>query len=338
DSHSALLQLLSSPDITSKRYVFQQYDQQVQTQTVRKAGDADAATVFPSGSSKGFSVKVDGNSRWTRQHPRRGGQLAVVEAARNVACTGAKPVAVTDGLNFGNPQQPHVYWQFAQAVEGIAEASEILETPVISGNVSFYNESELGEIPPTPIIGMLGILDDAADAIGMSPKVGETLVLLSTHDSYSAQVGLGASSFLNVLHGIEDGYPEAPNLEAEKNLCALLHELAKRRIISSAHDVSDGGIAVSLAEMIISSNHGMSVSLKSETDLFAELPGNVIVGTTTVDSLREIASEFNIQSRVIGKVEQMAHLSINVDQKSIDWTSEELNLAFEGTFERLLNS
>ncbi len=338
DSHSALLQLLSSPDITSKRYVFQQYDQQVQTQTVQKAGDADAATIFPSGSSKGFSVKVDGNSRWTKQHPRRGGQLAVVEAARNVACTGAKPVAVTDGLNFGNPQQPHVYWQFAQAVEGIAEASEILETPVISGNVSFYNESELGEIPPTPIIGMLGILDAPGDAIGMCPKVGESLVLLSTHNSYSSHVGLGASSFLSVLHGMEDGYPEAPDLEGEKNLCALLHELAKRRIISSAHDVSDGGIAVSLAEMVIASNRGMSVTLKSETQLFAELPGNVIVATTNVDSLTEIASEFNIQSMVIGSVEQMAKLSIEVNQSTISWTSDQLNLAYEGTFERLLNS
>ena len=336
DPHSDLLRLLSSPDIASKRYVFEQYDQQVQTQTIHKAGVADAATIYPSGTTKAFSVKIDGNARWTRQHPRRGGQLAVVEAARNVACTGAKPVAVTDGLNFGNPQQPHVYWQFAQAVEGIAEASEAMETPVISGNVSFYNESELGEIPPTPMIGMLGILDSPNDAIGICPRPGETLVLLSTQAKISDHRGLGASSYLQVIHGIEDGYPEAPNLEGEKNICWLLHELAKRRIISCAHDVSDGGIAVALAEMALASENGIAAKIPDGIHLYAELPGLVIVGTTNPEKVQEISSEFTILSAVLGVMSMDTLLELETEGTTARWKNEELSAAFEGAFAKLL--
>ncbi len=337
DVHSDLLKLLSMPDIASKRYVFEQYDQQVQTQTVHKAGAADAATIFPSGSNKAFSVKIDGNARWTRQHPRRGGQLAVVEAARNVACTGAKPVAVTDGLNFGNPQQPHVYWQFAQAVEGIAEASEALETPVISGNVSFYNESELGEIPPTPMIGMLGILDSPDHVIGICPHDNQVLVLLSVLNTFSNQRGLGASAYLQAIHGIEDGYPEAPVLIGEKNLCWLLYELAKQGIISCAHDVSDGGIGVALAEMVIASGFGIEVGLESDHQIFAELPGHVVVGAIDLDKLRALAGEFEIQVEILGIVKSNRQLELKVGNTTHSWTALELENAFEGTFTRLLN-
>ena len=337
DPHADLLTLLAMPDIASKRYVYEQYDQQVQTQTIRRAGAADAATIFPSGSDKAFSVKIDGNARWTRQHPRRGGQLAVVEAARNVACTGAKPVAVTDGLNFGNPQVPHVYWQFAEAVEGIAEASEALETPVISGNVSFYNESELGEIPPTPMIGMLGILESPKDAIGLAPKSGQTLAMLTVTNEFSAQMGLGASAYLQEIHGIEDGYPEAPNLFGEKNLCWLLYELAKQGIISCAHDVSDGGVSVALAEMVLASRFGISANIKSKALLFAELPGLVVVGTNDLVKLQSISTEFNIQVEVLGSVNSTHHLQLDIEECGYKWSMEELENAFEGTFARLLN-
>ncbi|HLO97395.1 MAG TPA: phosphoribosylformylglycinamidine synthase subunit PurL, partial [Fimbriimonas sp.] len=228
DPEKALLQLLASPDIASKEFVYRQYDQQVLTQTAIKAGDADSAVITPRGSDKSFSVKTDGNARWTRQHPYRGGQLAVVEAARNVACTGANPVAATDGLNFGNPQQPHVYWQFSEAVNGIAEACEVLGTPVISGNVSFYNESDLGEIPPTPIIGMLGIHDSRSHIVPNTVTPGQSLVLLDVSGTPSKQDGIGASSYLAVLHGVEDGYPEAPALAQEKQLCNCLVQLAAK--------------------------------------------------------------------------------------------------------------
>ena len=335
DTHSDLLKLLATPDIASKRYVFEQFDQQVQTQTVLRAGAADAATIAPSGHTKAFSVKIDGNARWTRQHPRRGGQLAVVESARNVACTGAKPTAVTDGLNFGNPQQPHVYWQFAQAVEGIAEASEALDTPVISGNVSFYNESDLGEIPPTPMIGMIGILDSAENAIGMELFSNQTLLKLSTGIEISSQRGLGASSYLQVIHGIEDGYPEAPNLAAEKKLCGLLYFLAKEKVITGAHDVSDGGIAVTLAEMVMASNVGAQAKVDSADLTFAEIPGEVVVGSDDPQKVLEIAIQFGIQVEVLGVTTDEEQLELEIGGKSQNWSKSSLSNSFEGTFNAL---
>ena len=335
DTHSDLLKLLATPDIASKRYVFEQFDQQVQTQTVLRAGAADAATIAPSGHTKAFSVKIDGNARWTRQHPRRGGQLAVVESARNVACTGAKPTAVTDGLNFGNPQQPHVYWQFAQAVEGIAEASEALDTPVISGNVSFYNESDLGEIPPTPMIGMIGILDSAENAIGMELFSNQTLLKLSTGIEISSQRGLGASSYLQVIHGIEDGYPEAPNLAAEKKLCGLIYFLAKEKVITGAHDVSDGGIAVTLAEMVMASNVGAQAKVDSADLTFAEIPGEVVVGSDDPQKVLEIAIQFGIQVEVLGVTTDEEQLELEIGGKSQNWSKSSLSNSFEGTFNAL---
>ena len=335
DTHSDLLKLLATPDIASKRYVFEQFDQQVQTQTVLRAGAADAATIAPSGHTNAFSVKIDGNARWTRQHPRRGGQLAVVESARNVACTGAKPTAVTDGLNFGNPQQPHVYWQFAQAVEGIAEASEALDTPVISGNVSFYNESDLGEIPPTPMIGMIGILDSAENAIGMELFSNQTLLKLSTGIEISSQRGLGASSYLQVIHGIEDGYPEAPNLAAEKKLCGLLYFLAKEKVITGAHDVSDGGIAVTLAEMVMASNVGAQAKVDSADLTFAEIPGEVVVGSDDPQKVLEIAIQFGIQVEVLGVTTDEEQLELEIGGKSQNWSKSSLSNSFEGTFNAL---
>ena len=333
DPKEDLLKLLASPDITSKQYIYEQYDQQVQTQTVLRAGAADAATIAPAGSKKAFSVKIDGNSRWTRQHPRRGGQLAVVEAARNVACTGAKPTAVTDGLNFGNPQQPHVYWQFAQAVEGIAEASEALETPVISGNVSFYNESDLGEIPPTPMIGMLGILDQASHAIGMKLKPGQTLLKLTTGIEVSSHQGLGASSFLAVIHDKEDGYPEAPDLAKEKNLGILLYELAQNGDIECAHDVSDGGMGVTLAEMVLASQCGLKASAEN---IFAEIPGEVVVGTTTPEKVRALAQKFDIQVEILGETTPADQLELETQGNVIIWSKQSLTEAYEGTFAALL--
>lgn len=337
DHKESLLKLLSFPDIASKRYVFRQFDQQVQTQTVRRAGVSDAAVIAPSGSSKAFAVKIDGNSRWTRMHPNRGGQLAVIEAARNVACTGAKPVAVTDGLNFGNPQQPHVYWQFAKAVYGIAEASEAMETPVISGNVSFYNESELGEIPPTPMIGMLGVLDSPMDTLSMSPNVGDTLVKLSVPFQVSNHLGLGASAYLSAVYQMEDGYPEAPDLLGEKRLCDLLFELAKGKEISSAHDVSDGGILVSVAEMVISGATGIKVNL-SEEELFAEIPGVVVVGTRDIARLREKCQAANILVTELGTATETLDLDVKAGENSILLSKTELTEAFESAIPSLLLS
>lgn len=281
DPAESLLKLLASPNIASKRWVFRQYDQSVQTQTALLPGDGDAAVLAPRGTKKGLALKIDGNGRHIYFDPYVGGQLAVCEAARNVACVGARPIAVTDGLNYGNPQKPHVYWQFKESVRGIAEACEAMATPVISGNVSFYNESDLGEVLPTPLIGMLGVLDRADARIGSAPREDSRIALVSTPLENLNQDGIGASEYLAVVHGIENGRPVAPNISAEKLLCEFLADAADAGLLHAAHDLSDGGLAVAAAEMAMGGKVGLSLTPpgtgRADAILFGEQPGRVLV-------------------------------------------------------------
>ncbi|HEY0868060.1 MAG TPA: phosphoribosylformylglycinamidine synthase subunit PurL [Fimbriimonas sp.] len=334
DLRQTLLDLLSAPDIASKGWVFRQYDQQVQTQTVVKPGLADAAVLAPRGTSRGISLKIDGNSRWTRLHPRRGGQLAVVEAARNVACTGARPVAVTDGLNFGNPQNPHVYWQFSEAVKGIAEASEALGTPVISGNVSFYNESDLGEVPPTPVIGMLGVLDRPEDAIAAAPEVPCGLYLVSIPEVVAEQAGLGASAFCAYVHRVETGWPVAPDLNGERRLAEFLVEGARDRTILSAHDVADGGLAVAAAEIALTG--GCRVEIETEetaSALYGEIPGWTIVGSQDGRALRDLGARHRLEVRELGRATEGGGLVAG----SLSWSAEDLENAYHRSIESAMH-
>ena len=343
DLHGALLQVLASPDVASKRWVFEQYDQQVQTQTTLAFGEGDAAVLAPRGTKKGIALKIDGNARQTFAHPYRGGQLAVCEAARNVACTGARPVAVTDGLNFGNPTHPHVYWQFSEAVKGIADAAEAMNTPVISGNVSFYNQSDLGEVLPTPLIGMLGVLEDAAKRLPSRPPISCELVLIRPPKQSDDQSGLGASAFLSVVHGQETGYPVAPDLAHEKKLCEFLAAAAESASILSAHDVSDGGLAVTLAEIAIAGGSTMvSVSdMEADALLFGEFPGMVVVGAIDGDQVEKFAHSAGLRAETIGHFFQGSgfnHLNINGPDFNIDWTCEELTAAYEGAIPSAMSS
>lgn len=322
----ALLMLLASPNIASKAWVYRQYDQSVQTQTVLLPGDGDAAVLAPRGTSKGLAVKIDGNARHVYFDPFVGGQLAVCEAARNVACTGAKPVAVTDGLNYGNPQKPHVYWQFKESVRGIAESCETLKTPVISGNVSFYNESDLGEVLPTPLIGMLGVLDDPARRLPSAPKRACRLGLVSTQQPVR-QRGLGASEYLAVCHGVENGCPSPPDVEAEGRLCGLLYRLAHDALVLSAHDCSDGGLAVALAEVAMGSGMGLHAVIpprcgRADGDCFGEIPGRVIVGFDSAheDTLRQLVIDAGLDWHDLG---------------ALDGSSDVLRLSAEGQGELL---
>lgn len=300
DCEQALLALLADPNIASKRYVWEQYDQHVLTQTVVVAGAADAAVIAPRGTKKGLAVKLDGNARQVYLDPYVGGRLAVCEAARNVACTGAVPMAITDGLNYGSPERPHVYWQFRESVKGIADAAEAFGTPVISGNVSFYNEDRtLGlEVLPTPLIGMLGVMDDASKHVTMAPSAERGRVLmLATPLDHVRQRGMGASAFASVF-GEEDGLPVPPALESERQLCLLLAGLVSRSAISFAHDCSEGGPAVALAEICMAGKCGMDLALDGGFDFgerpqeafFGELPGRVFIGCDE-DAIREIAED-----------------------------------------------
>ncbi|HRK22293.1 MAG TPA: phosphoribosylformylglycinamidine synthase subunit PurL, partial [Fimbriimonadaceae bacterium] len=351
DPNEALLKLLSSPNLASKRWVWQQYDQQVQTQTAVLCGIGDAAVLAPRGTRKGLALKIDGNGRQVYFDPFVGGQLAVAEAARNVACTGARPVAVTDGLNFGNPQRPHVYWQFAEAVRGIAEAAEAMGTPVISGNVSFYNESDLGEVPPTPLIGMLGVLDDASRRVSMAPTADETeILLIGVNDVKVRHGGLGASEYLAEVLGIEDGLPVAPDMAGERRLCEFMANAVQAGAVDWAHDLSEGGLAVAAAEVAIVGEVGLSLEMdwaafagqKSPAALlFGEVPGRVLVGTADAErrqTLETLAEASGLRCIRIGRTTRGGgDISVNVSGKEIvRMAIEPLRAGYEGRLPELM--
>jgi len=341
EPNEALLRLLGCPNLASKRWVYEQYDQQVQTQTAIVCGKADAAVLAPRGTQKGIALKIDGNGRQTYFSPYAGGLLAVAEAARNVACTGAKPVAITDCLNFGTPMRPHVFWQFREAVRGIADAAEAMDTPVISGNVSFYNESDLGEVLPTPVIGMLGILEDASKAVKSSPQVGKGLIAIIgyVHDEVP-QEGLGASEYLAELHGIEDGIPVPPKIARESELCDWLVDAVENKWLVSAHDVSEGGLAFCAAEIALG-NCAVEINLNPNSELFAyasrtdsllfgEVPGRVLVGISEktynehYELIESSAESMGLHFEVLGTFDTESRgLSISVDKKRVIHLSDD---------------
>ena len=305
-----LLRLLDSPSLASKEWVTEQYDSMVQTQTVYAPG-ADAAVLRIRGSKKGIALTIDGNSRYCYLDPFIGAQIAVAEAARNVVCVGARPAGITDNLNFANPEKPDRFWQFRRAVEGIAAAAEAFQIPVVSGNVSFYNETPDGPIYPTPTIGMLGILDDLSRRCQPAfRREGDILLLLEAYPDPSG--GLGGSEYLSLIHGKEAGRPPHIDLTGEERLHKLLLQLIGERLLASCHDISEGGLAVCLAECAILGNLGARVLL-SPTEftlpraavLFGEAQGRVVVSVKDDKALKRVehlAIEFDVRPRWIGTV------------------------------------
>ena len=239
----ALQSVLASPTIASKRWVYRQYDSMVRTNTLVLPG-MGAGVVRIKGTPRALAMSTDGNGRYCYLNPRRGAMLAVAEAARNVACAGAVPIGATNCLNFGNPEKPEIMWQFVESVEGISEACRALEIPITGGNVSLYNETDGTAIFPTPIIGVVGLLEDATCTLGRAfRRAGDELVLLGELDA-----DLGGSEYLKVVHGLIAGNAPALDLARERALIDVLTKAAARRLLESAHDCADGGLAVTLAE------------------------------------------------------------------------------------------
>lgn len=268
--------LLRNPNIASKHWVFHQYDTMVRTNTVVGPGKSDASVVRIKGSRKGLAVSTDCNGRYVYLNPRRGGQIAVAEAARNVVCSGGRPVAITNCLNFGNPYKPEVYWTFKEAVTGMGEACRKFDTPVTGGNVSFYNENPSGAVFPTPTIGMLGVIEDVSRHTTTAgfKRAGNNIYLLSP-ESWSFMDDLGGSEYLTML---KDGTPtgDCPHLDLDEEsaIHKALLELIQSGSVTSAHDISDGGIAVCLAECaIFSAGLGCDVELTSDSRLDATMFG-----------------------------------------------------------------
>jgi phosphoribosylformylglycinamidine synthase subunit PurL len=303
DLTSTLRTLLGSPNLCSRKWVYRQYDQMVQGNTVIRPG-GDAAVVRIPGTKRALALTTDCNPRYCALDPDLGAQHAVAEAARNVAVTGARPLAITNCLNFGSPEKPEVMWEFAEAVRGMGHACRALNTPVVSGNVSFYNETEgEGSIPPTPTIGMLGLLEDVSRAVRAEfAGAGDSVVLLG-----SGRPELGGSEYLAIVHGIEAGRPPALDLDAERRLLDLVVDLAARGWLRSAHDVSEGGLAIALAECALRSGVGAEARLETGTlrpdvVLFGESAGRILISCREADSaaLLALARERGVAARPLG--------------------------------------
>ncbi|MBI3087407.1 MAG: phosphoribosylformylglycinamidine synthase subunit PurL [Candidatus Omnitrophica bacterium] len=288
DFNDTLLALLGSPTIADKAGIYEQYDHMVQTNTVALPGRADAAVLRLKDTGALLAATIDGNGTYCYLDPCEGGKLAVAEAARNLACVGAQPLAVTDCLNFGNPEDPEIMWQFAECVRGISEACRAFATPVTGGNVSLYNESPRGAIDPTPVIGMVGLIRDRGRHPGPVTSgfkdEGDIVLLLG-----QTREELGGSEYLKRIHRRKQGRPPRVDLAGERRLQRLMVEAAEAGLLKSAHDCAEGGLAVALAESCVSEpDHlvGATIQLKTQnakrkarTDalLFGESAGRIVI-------------------------------------------------------------
>jgi phosphoribosylformylglycinamidine synthase len=301
-----LERLLSSPTIASKAWVYRQYDTMVRTNTVVGPG-GDAAVVRLRGTSRALALKTDCNGRYVHLEPRTGGQIAVAESARNVACVGGRPMAITNCLNFGNPRRPEVFFQFREAVGGMGDACRALGTPVTGGNVSLYNESPTGAVFPTPVVGMVGLIDDLAHVTRAGfRRDGDAIVLLGRPTDE-----LGASEYLARIHGLTVGSPPRVDLEGERRLIEALLEAIRAGHVASAHDCSDGGLLVALAECCVGDREaptGAEVDLEAWGDLplrallFGEAQGRVVLSTPAPAAVIATAERHGVPARRIGTV------------------------------------
>jgi phosphoribosylformylglycinamidine synthase subunit PurL len=344
-----LKRLLASPNICGKRWVWQQYDHMVQTNTVEAPGAGDAGVIRIKNADsarpqRGLAMALDGSGRWCYLDPRLGAMHAVAEAARKVTCSGATPVGATNCLNFGNPEKPHIMWQFSQAIDGITQACEELEIPITGGNVSFYNET-LGEgIYPTPVLGVVGILDDVSKTAKMHfDAPGRTIVLLragEAADITDVESEFGSSEYAKEVLGALWGYPPELDLPKEAALQKAIIQMIQEKLVDSVHDCSDGGLAVALAEKALPRRVGARVNLRSnglpaEFVLFGEDASRVLVSCdpASVERIKQIANSSEISADVIG-VTILDHFEISIDGSRAAFSSvSDLNLAYESALE-----
>jgi len=309
DFNKVLLQLLDSPTIASKESAYKKFTFLNKEEVVVNAG-SDAAIIRIKGTNKALAISVDCNGRYCYLNPQSGAMLAVAEAARNIVCAGGKPLAITDGLNFGNPMKPENYWQFEKCVEGLSAACKALNTPVVSGNVSFYNENPKGAIDPTPMVGMVGLIEDADRYVTQEFKnVGDLIVLLGEN-----KPDLSGSEYLYLIHKQKKGNPQI-DIEEEKAVQEACLEAIKSKIINSAHDCSEGGLAITLAESCISKAERMlgavikldglkERDIRLDEVLFAETPSRIVVSISKdkLSVLEQIAEKYSISYQVLGNV------------------------------------
>jgi phosphoribosylformylglycinamidine synthase II len=340
DYKAALLQMLSAPSIASKRWVYRQYDHQVRLGTVVQPGsDAAVIRVQTGDTWKYLAATVDCNARYCLLDPNRGGKIAVAEAARNLAMTGAEPLAVTDNLNFGNPHNPEIFWQLQQSVNGVTEACRFFNTPVTGGNVSLYNQSPAGAIDPTPTIGMVGLIADEKHITTSGfKKAGDAILLIG---DWGWEIA--ATTYLQEIHGLKRGLPPEMDLEREKRMHDAVRGLIRCGEIRSAHDISDGGLAVAVAEacLVGPAPIGARIDLPTlqrlDVTLFNETQSRAIVTTRAENAtaVLSILTARGVPAVRLGTVGGKS-LVMNAGHASCEWTLAELEEAWGGSLERLM--
>ena len=341
DHSWTLERLLSAPTIASKTWAYRQYDSTVRTNTVIGPG-GDAAVLRVRGTNKAIAVKTDCNGRYVYLDPRVGGRIAVAEAARNVACTGARPMAITNCLNFGNPTRPEVFFQFREAVAGMGEACTALGTPVTGGNVSFYNESPTGAVYPTPVIGMVGLIEDLAHVTRSSFQHDADSILLLGEMAGE----LGGSEYLATIHGEVVGPPPRCDVEREKAVIDALLASIQAGAVSSAHDCSDGGLAVAIAECCIANidcQSGAEVDLSRFSELtdrailYGETQGRIVVSSASPERVMQIAQRHNVPCAQIGRVRRHSDmLEITLPKSSLRAPLSRLRSAYHNTIPSIM--
>ena len=323
DLNRVLLQLLDSPTIASKESAYKSFTAIDKDEVIAGAG-SDAAVVKVKGTNKALAISVDCNGRYCHLNPYNGAMMAVAEAARNVVCAGARPLAITDGLNFGNPMKPENYWQFQKCIEGLSRACSVLKTPVISGNVSFYNENPKGAVDPTPMVGMVGLIKDANKYVTQDFKnEGDLIVLLGEN-----RADLSGSEYLYLVHKQKKGNPQI-DIEKERAVQEAALSAIESGIINSAHDCSEGGLAITLAESCITNAGRMlgavvkldelkNSDIRLDEILFGEAPSRIVVslGKDKLSALEEIAGKHSVSCRVLGNVSG-ANLTVEFQEKPL---------------------
>lgn len=326
-----LMHLLGSPNIASKQWVFEQYDTMVRTGTVQGPGPGDAAVIRIKGSEKGLAVKTDCNGRYVYLNPRRGGQIAVAEAARNVVCAGGVPLAITNCLNFGNPYKPEVYWTFKEAVAGMSDACKRFNTPVTGGNVSFYNENPDGAVFPTPTIGMLGLVEDVdAHAMQAGFRQAKDQIYLLSPKEWAFRTNrqeIGGSEYLSSYHGLNCGDAPYIDLKQEQAVQTAALALIQGGGIASAHDISDGGLLIALAECVLFADHlGAEIHLdpqelsRLDALLFGEAQSRILVSvcSTELQQVKAILADHpDVQMTALGEVHANPEFTVHVKEHRV---------------------
>jgi phosphoribosylformylglycinamidine synthase II len=338
DLNAALKKVLGSPSLASKEWVYSQYDYMVRTETAVRPG-SDAAVVTIRGTRKGLAMTTDCNGRYVYLDPEVGGKIAVAEAGRYIVCSGAEPLAITDNLNFGSPEKPEVFWQMEKSVDGMAEACRVLDTPVIGGNVSLYNENARGAIYPTPVVGMVGLVHDIDHITTQEFKTeGDVIFLLG-----ETKAEIGGSEFQYAVHGVTEGRPPELNLATERKLHVAVLSVIQQGLVASAHDLSEGGLAAALAEACFGRSLGANVtfetSLRPDLALFSESQSRILLSAKPefADKLAASLSSEGIPIQRLGTVSSNRLTIANGGHHLIDASVAELRVEWKEAIPSRMN-